>query len=86
MSDSDLDSGRLYPPQKQIPEVSVKIACDVTNWYYENGKATTYPEPLNKEAFIRSHLYDTTYNSYLPSTWSWPKQHSAPRSYDKVNK
>jgi len=81
---ADLESGRLYPPQKEIPEVSVKIARDITQWYYENNKATTYPEPSDKEAFIRSHLYDTTYNSYVPQTWPWPNEHSTPRSYDKT--
>ncbi len=86
VSDADLESGRLYPPQKMIPEVSVKIAVDITKWYYKNGKATTYPEPVNKEQFIRSHLYDTEYSSYCPITWEWPAEHKAPRSYDKVNK
>lgn len=84
VTQADLESGRLYPAQKQIPEVSVKVACDITKWYYQNGKATTYPEPVDKESFIRSHLYDTTYNSYVPKTWKWPEEHSKPRSYDKV--
>lgn len=86
VSDADLEAGRLYPPQKMIPEVSVKIAVDITKWYYTFGKATTYPEPVNKEQFIRSHLYDTEYSSYCPITWEWPAEHKAPRSYDKVNK
>ena len=79
VSDLDLESGRIYPPQRQIREVSIKIATDISEWYYKNGKATTYPEPVDKEKYIRKKLYDTTYESFEPTTWSWPDEHTAPR-------
>lgn len=79
VNDEDLKAGRVYPPRKQIREVSIKIATEISEWYYKNGKATTYPEPQNKEAFIRKQLYETTYESYIPNTWSWPAEHTQPR-------
>ena len=29
---------------------------------YEQNTASTYPEPEDKEAFIRTHLYDYNYD------------------------
>lgn len=83
VSRTDLEAGRLYPPQKQIREVSVKIAVDVADWYYKTGRATAYPVPKNLESYIREQLYETTYTSYVPNTWRWPKEHMEPRNYDQ---
>lgn len=79
-----MESGRLYPPQRQIREVSIKIACDIADWYYKTGRATSFPVPKDLEKFIRDQLYDTTYTSYLPNKWHWPTEHMEPRSYDQV--
>jgi malate dehydrogenase (oxaloacetate-decarboxylating)(NADP+) len=79
VTQKDLDAGRLYPPQKQVRDVSVKIACDISEWYYKNGKATTYPEPKDLEKFVREQLYDTEYTTYVPNTWNWPEAHQKPR-------
>lgn len=76
---SDLDKGRLYPSIKSIPEVSVQIACDISQYYYENGYATLHPKPENMEEYIRENLYDTTYSTYAPKTWHWPTKHEKPR-------
>ena len=82
---SDLESGRLYPPQKQIRDVSVKIASDVIRYYYKNNLATLYPEPKDVDTYLRHQLYDTTYSSYVPSTWNWPDEHMKPRSLEQVS-
>jgi malate dehydrogenase (oxaloacetate-decarboxylating)(NADP+) len=84
VSQSDLEEGRIYPPLKNIRNVSVKIACDIADWYYKNKKATAYPVPENLEEHVRKQLYDTTYTSYVPSTWKWPGDAEKPRSYDQV--
>lgn len=75
-----MEAGRLYPPQRQIRECSIKIAAEISEWLYKNSKATYYPEPQDKETFIRKQLYDTTYTSYVPSTWEWPAEHTKPRT------
>lgn len=79
VSQADLDAGRLYPPLNAIPEVSVKIACEISEWYYANGFATTHPRPVDMEEYIRDKLYDTKYTSYATKTWHWPIKHEEPR-------
>lgn len=71
---ADLAVGRLYPPLSNIREISVKIATRVAEEAYQDGSASTYPEPQDKEAFIRSTLYDYSYDGQqtLPSVYSWP--------------
>ena len=39
---------------------------------YANGLAATYPEPKDKEAFVKEHQYDTRYNDYTPNLYTWP--------------
>jgi len=74
VSQEDLAVGRLYPPLSNIREISVKIATQVAKEAYVAGTASTYPEPQDKEAFIRSHLYDYNYDkvSALPNIYPWP--------------
>ncbi len=84
MSQSDLEEGRIYPPLKNIRNVSVKIACDIADWYYKNKKATAYPVPENLEEYVSKQLYDTTYTTYVPNSWKWPEEAEKPRSYDQV--
>merc|ERR1711962_1710353 len=51
---------------------------------YEQNTASTYPEPEDKEAFIRTHLYDYNYDkvSYLPSVYPWPAEVQQPKNPD----
>lgn len=37
------------------------------------GLASVRPEPEDKEAFIRSQMYDLSYSSSIPVTYPWPK-------------
>jgi malate dehydrogenase (oxaloacetate-decarboxylating)(NADP+) len=84
VNDADIEAGRLYPPMKHIRDVSIKIACEISEYLYRNGKATTYPVPRNLEEYIRKLTYDTSYTSYVPKTWKWPEEHTRPRSFDQV--
>lgn len=36
------------------------------------GTASTYPEPANKEEFLRRQLYDYDYPEILPPVYDWP--------------
>jgi len=74
VTDDDLAVGRLYPPLSDIRNISVKIATKLAEEAYEDGTASTYPEPKDKEAFIRSNLYDYNYEgtTALPIRYDWP--------------
>merc|ERR1712142_1043852 len=78
--DSDIAVGRLYPPLSSLREISIKIATKVAIEAYKSGTASTYPEPANKETFIRQQLYDYTYNTALPARYVWPEE--APNKID----
>ena len=72
VSESDLDRGLVYPPLKDIREDSIKLAARLAEYSYRTGIATYYPEPMDKDEFIRQHVYDYEYRSFLPSVYSWP--------------
>merc|ERR1712002_357572 len=74
VTDADLGVGRLYPPLKDLREISIKIAVKVAEEAYKSGTASTYPEPEDKETFIRQQLYDYNYDRSLPPVYNWPKQ------------
>lgn len=42
---------------------------------FVTGLASTYPEPVDKEAFIKAQLYDFSYDnkSALPDVYEWPQ-------------
>ncbi|CAL8116756.1 unnamed protein product [Orchesella dallaii] len=72
VTQEDLDAGRLYPPLTEIQNVSVIIAKKIMEDAYEKGEATTYPEPANKEEFLRAQLYYHKYSKALPKMYTWP--------------
>uniref|UniRef100_F6QV43 Malic enzyme n=1 Tax=Monodelphis domestica TaxID=13616 RepID=F6QV43_MONDO len=74
VSNKHLEEGRLYPPLKNIQEVSFKIAVQIVEEAYRDNSATVYPEPQDKKEFIRSKLYRTEYEKILPDCYSWPKE------------
>ena len=71
VTDDHIAEGRLYPPLSSIPEVSLRIAVDLAEHMYRQGLASAYPEPDDKEEYIRSFLYNTEYDSYMPVMWKW---------------
>ncbi|XP_065767607.1 NADP-dependent malic enzyme isoform X2 [Muntiacus reevesi] len=74
VSDKHLEEGRLYPPLDTIRDVSLKIAEKIVKDAYQEKTATVYPEPPNKEAFVRSQMYSTDYDQILPDCYAWPKE------------
>merc|ERR1712227_980666 len=80
VTDEDLKVGRLYPPLDNIREISVKIASKVAYEAYQDNTASTYPEPQDMEALVRSYLYDYNYDNYkaLPTLYKWPEEVQKP--------
>jgi len=72
VTEQELSEGRIYPSLSRLREVSVKIGVKVAEEAYNEGTASTYPEPANMEEFITSQLYDHNYSPALPTTFSWP--------------
>jgi len=52
VSDHDLAEGRVYPPLKNILQVSIKMAKQIGGFAYRENMALVYPEPLDKEEHI----------------------------------
>ena len=59
---SDFDEGRVYPPLETINETSLRLAAKVAQWFYTEGYASHRPEPQDKYLFLKSKLYDATYD------------------------
>ncbi|NXV78027.1 MAOX enzyme, partial [Atlantisia rogersi] len=74
VSDEHLQEGRLYPPLVTIQDVSLKIAVKIAEEAYRNNTASTYPQPKDLEAFIRSQVYSTDYNSFVADSYTWPEE------------
>uniref|UniRef100_A0A915HU72 Malic enzyme n=1 Tax=Romanomermis culicivorax TaxID=13658 RepID=A0A915HU72_ROMCU len=67
------EEGRVYPPLTDIKEISAKIATKVVEHCYKHGLASHYPEPEDKEEFVRSQMYSVEYGSFEPEIYDYPK-------------
>ncbi|CAF1188991.1 unnamed protein product [Adineta ricciae] len=85
VSEKDLESGRVYPPVPSIHDVTVKIAAHLVEHLYKTKRAWNYPEPNDKEEFIRMQLYDTSYPYFGPSAWNWPEPHDKARCIPSID-
>uniref|UniRef100_A0A8C3L902 NADP-dependent malic enzyme n=1 Tax=Chrysolophus pictus TaxID=9089 RepID=A0A8C3L902_CHRPC len=72
VTEQNLAEGRLYPPLNSIREVSFKIAVKIVNWAYKHGLASWYPEPADKEAFVKQLVYSPDYDSFVMDDYMWP--------------
>ncbi len=72
VTEEHLKEGRVYPPLKDIRNVSTKLAVRIVQHAYKHGMASRYPEPQDKEAFVKAHQYDCNYGSFVPHTYAWP--------------
>jgi malate dehydrogenase (oxaloacetate-decarboxylating)(NADP+) len=60
----DLDQGSLYPPLTEIRDVSAHIATAVAEVAFQDDLADI-DRPDDLHEFIRSHMYDPRYLSYI---------------------
>uniref|UniRef100_A0A8C3UET6 Malic enzyme n=1 Tax=Catharus ustulatus TaxID=91951 RepID=A0A8C3UET6_CATUS len=73
LTDEELAQGRLYPPLSNIREVSIYIAVKVMEFLYANNMAFHYPEPEDKNRYIRSKVWTYEYESFMPDVYDWPE-------------
>jgi malate dehydrogenase (oxaloacetate-decarboxylating)(NADP+) len=64
VTDEDLALGRIYPPLTKIRDVSAFIAVAVAKVAYNEGLATE-PRPYNLLAYIKEHMYQPNYLSFV---------------------
>ncbi len=80
VTDEDLKSGTLYPPLKNIREVSAKIATEVI---VQAGDDNVFvvPQPPNCEDYVKKHMYDPSYGpeAAMPA----PKPDTTPQQQPK---
>lgn len=62
VSEEQLKSGMLFPPQSNVLEVAIHTAVRVAKLVYA-GNLAGVPEPQDLEAFIRSLVYAPVYPS-----------------------
>jgi len=60
---ADLDQGSLYPPLRQVREVSAHIAAAVGEVAYAQGLACV-PRPADLFGFMKSQMYEPSYADY----------------------
>jgi len=72
VSDADLAEGRIYPPLRLVREVSTALATSLVEYAYEHGLASAYPEPHDKDLYVRQHQYNPDYVDFVPNTYAWP--------------
>uniref|UniRef100_A0A183C2X5 Malic enzyme n=1 Tax=Globodera pallida TaxID=36090 RepID=A0A183C2X5_GLOPA len=72
VTEKSLAEGRVFPRLKEIREISIKIAMKIAEESYRDGTAKLYPEPTDKEMFIRSQIYSVEYGELINRTYNWP--------------
>ena len=61
VSESDIESGIVYPPVENIRVVAEQIAIDVTKFIFDNDLAQI-ERPKDIESFIKGIMYNPVYN------------------------
>ncbi|XP_026510222.1 NADP-dependent malic enzyme isoform X2 [Terrapene carolina triunguis] len=59
---------------RYISEEIFLTTAEIAEQAYSNKTASFYPEPEDKEAFIRSQVYSTDYDSFVVDSYVWPKE------------
>jgi len=74
-TEEDLAEGRLFPPLKNIKEVSFQMALRIADVAYKQNVATVTPRPKNLEELVSSFLYHPDYVSNIPKPFDYPEDH-----------
>lgn len=65
VTDEDLATGLIYPPQSQILQASLHVAAQVAVYIFAHGLAGV-PRPDDVNAFIRDRVYRPVYSQMTP--------------------
>jgi malate dehydrogenase (oxaloacetate-decarboxylating)(NADP+) len=64
VSEDDLARGSVYPPLHDIRSISERVAVAVAEEAYERGVAGLTPRPADLDAYIRSCMWEPSYESH----------------------
>ncbi|XP_016050072.1 NADP-dependent malic enzyme, mitochondrial isoform X2 [Erinaceus europaeus] len=59
---------------RHIPDELFLLTAEVLDYAYKHNLATYYPEPLDKEVFVRSLVYTPDYDSFSLDNYTWPRE------------
>lgn len=48
------------------------IFLQIVDWAYKHGLASWYPEPADKETFVKRLVYSPDYDSFVIDDYRWP--------------
>lgn len=48
------------------------LSLQIVDWAYKRGLASWYPEPADKEAFVKQLMYSCEYDSFVGDDYRWP--------------
>ncbi|KAL3747397.1 hypothetical protein ACJRO7_016216 [Eucalyptus globulus] len=64
VSPEDVEKGLIYPPLRNIREISAQVAANVAKVAYDLGLATRLPRPGNLVEYAESCMYSPVYRNY----------------------
>lgn len=53
-------------------QLTLLVFLQIVNWAYKHGLASWYPEPADKEAFVKQLVYSPDYDSFVMDDYTWP--------------
>lgn len=53
--------------------VCVCVTPQVMEFLYANNMAFHYPEPADKNSYVRSKVWTYEYDSFMPDVYDWPE-------------
>ncbi|KAG2468626.1 MAOX enzyme, partial [Polypterus senegalus] len=59
---------------KHISDEIFLTTAEIVEYAYKNNLATVTPEPTDKEAFVRTQVYSTEYESFAADSYAWPEE------------
>ncbi|KAH8864822.1 NADP-dependent malic enzyme [Schistosoma japonicum] len=72
VEEKDLNVGRVFPPLKNIRNVSLAIAVRVAEYAYSKGLCNRKPQPEDIELYLSKKMYDPNYIPCMPEVYDWP--------------
>nr|CAH8871006.1 unnamed protein product [Trichobilharzia regenti] len=72
VDEEDLKVGRVFPPLKNIRNVSLAIAVRVAEYAYSKGVCHHEPQPKDIQLYLSQKMYDPNYIPVIPEVYDWP--------------